>query len=434
MWYKTKIVISAVTGASYFGYSISQDMSMEYTLRDSSVIKNNSPSQWTSPIEYESVWKEVPYKTSGTTPVSFRMYSNGGRDATYSYAMIVDPAGSVLGTVPEFNIDSSSGVGSAFSVPCTKYYSGYYDVLTIKIGANTVATRNDYSSGNVTFINAELTTATTGIYARMGSVMNTTFTFELKTYTDSSKGTQIGSTSTTTSTGYLVSAIPILSTANVTHLDSNATTVALTGSNTKFIQGYSTLQITVTAKATAQSGAILGDNAYIFEVPGETTQYANESDSLDFVKTFTTITTDTYNLKVIDSRGQQLTIPKTLTNWTTYSIPFISAFSVTRQNGSDADILLSCSGTYTDWVGLSTSNSIQTAKYRYREIGGAYGAQANITLSTNTAGNFTRTSYNPVDLDVSKSYEFELEIVDKLGTTLATSIGTRYSKQTGWIW
>jgi hypothetical protein len=106
MWYKTKIVISVVTGASYFGYSISQDMSMEYTLRDSSVIKNNSPSQWASPIEYESVWKEVPYKTSGTTPVTFRMYSNGGRDATYSYAMVVDPAGSVLGTVPEFNIDS----------------------------------------------------------------------------------------------------------------------------------------------------------------------------------------------------------------------------------------------------------------------------------------------------------------------------------------
>jgi hypothetical protein len=422
MFYKFAINIQPVTGASYFGYSIVLDFSLDYILKITNTLKANSPSQWASPIYYESGWYEVPYKTQGTTVGSFRLYSSGGRDSTYSYNLTVDPAGSVLGTVSSFNIDSSSGVGSAFSVPCTKYYSSYYDVLTIKIGANTVATRLDYATGNVTFSNAELITANTGIYARMASVMNTTFTFELRTYTDSGLGTQIGVVSTTTAIGYLTSFPPVLDSANVTHLDSNSNTVALTGSNTKFIQGYSTLQITVSAKATAQNGAILGNNAYIFEVPGETTQYANESDSLDFVKSFTTITTDTYTLKVIDSRGQQLTIPKTLTNWTTYSIPFISAFSVTRQNGSDADILLSCSGTYTDWAGLSTSNSIQTAKYRYREVGGAYGAQAAITLSTNTAGNFARTSYNPVDLDVSKSYEFELEIIDQLGTSLATSI------------
>lgn len=420
MWYKTKTVISTVSGASYFGYSISQDMSMDYTLRDSSVLKENSPSQWTSQIEYESVWKEVPYKTSGVTALSFRMYSNSGRDATYSYNMYVDPAGSVLGTVPSFNIDSSSGVGSAFSVPCTKYYSAYYDVLTIKIGANTVATRNDYISGNVTFTNAELTTATTGVYARMSTVMNTTFTFELRTYTESSKTTQIGSTSSTTAQGYLISAPPLLSSTNVTHLDSNSTTVALTGSNTKFIQGYSTLQITVSAKATAQSVATLGNNAYVFEVPGETTQYANQSDSLNFVKSFTTIGYNTYNLKVIDSRGQQLTIPKTLTNWTAYSSPVISSISVTRQNGSDADILISFIGTYTDWTGLSTTNSIQTARFRYKEVGGAYGSYTTITLTTNASGSFSKTSYNPVDLDKYKSYDFEIEVIDRLSNNIQT--------------
>jgi hypothetical protein len=421
MFYKTRTEVSAVTGASSFGYTINQDLSFEYIKRETVQIKNTTPNQWASPIVYDSPWYEVPYKTSGTTNVSFRAYSNSGRDATYSYSLSIDPAGSTLGYINNFNIDSSSGVGSAFSVPCTKYYSGYYDVLTIKIGANTVATRNNYVTGNVTFTNAELTTATTGIYARMSGVNSTTFTFELKTYTDSSKSTQIGSTSTTTATGYLTGVAPILSSSAVTHLDSNSTTVALTGSNTKFIQGYSTLQITVSAKATAQSGATLGNNAYVFEVPGETTQYANQSDSLNFVKNFTTIGYSTYNLKVIDSRGQQLTIPKTLTNWTAYSSPVLSSVSVTRLNGSAADIYIAFSGTYTNWTGLSTTNSIQTARFRYREVGGAYGSYTAITLTTNASGSFSKTSYNAVDLDISKSYQFEIEVIDRLSSKIQTA-------------
>ena len=423
MFYKFAINIQPVTGASFFGYNIVLDYSLDYVAKINGILlKNNSPSQWASPIYYESGWYEVPYKTSGTTVGGYRIYSNSGRDVTYYYNQAIVPAGSVLGYIPNFTIDSTEGVGVPFSVPTTKYFSGYYDVLTIKIGSNTVATRLNYLSGNVTFSNAELTTATTGIYDLMYNVGSASFTFELRTYTDSGLGTQIGSTSTAYAQGSLTYAPPILSSSNVTHLDSNATTVALTGSNTKFIQGYSNLQITVDAKATAQKGAILGNNTYIFEVPSETTQYANQSDSLNFVKTFTTIGYNTYNLKVIDSRGAQLTIPKTLTDWTTYSAPAISALSVTRQNGSDADILLEFSGTYTDWTGLSTTNSIQTARFRYKEVGGSYGSYTSITLSTNTGGSFTRTSYNAVDLDISKSYEFEIEVIDRLASTTQTQI------------
>lgn len=422
MYYKYRIEILPVSGASYFGYSIVLDFGLDWVNRETVTLKNNSPSQWGSNIVYDSgSWHEVSYKTSGTTNASFRLYSSGGRDTTYNYSLTVDPAGSVLGGISNFNIDSNPGVGAAFNVPCTKYYSGYYDVLTVKIGANTVATRNDYASGNVTFSNAELTTATTGIYARMSSTRSTTFTFELKTYTDSSKTNQIGVTSTGTATGTLMLAPPQLSSSYVTHLDSNATTVALTGSNTKFIQGYSNLQVTVSQKATAQNGATLGNNSYLFVAPGKTTQYANQSDSLNFVKTFTSVNTSTYNVNVTDSRSQQLSIQKSLTV-VPYSAPVISSLSITRQNGSDADILLSFNGTYTNWTGLTTANSIQTARYRYREVGGSYGSYTSITLSTNTGGNFNRTSYNPVDLDISKSYEFEISITDRLTTTILTKI------------
>lgn len=44
------------------------------------------------------------------------------------------PRASVLGTIPAFTYDGNAGVGAAFSVPVTRYYSGFYDVLTISVG------------------------------------------------------------------------------------------------------------------------------------------------------------------------------------------------------------------------------------------------------------------------------------------------------------
>lgn len=538
MFYKIKISIRALTSPYSFPPSLNVAFYLDNYLKlDTVQIKNYDINTWSSPIVYESSWYEITNKISGTTKLDYYLssptYSGyASRRPIYTYYLPIEPSGSVFTTINNFTVDSSYGVGTAFSVPCTKYYPSYYDVLsilidgytvatrnnytsgnvtftnaelttaytgvyarmagsisktftfqlstytdsskttqfgtvssssatgtittytstitsipnfnidsstgvgvafpvyvskytssnydvlTIKIGSNTVATRNNFLSGNVTFSNAELTTATTGIYARMSATNSTTFTFTISTYTNSSKTTLVG-TNTLTSTGTLTTYLPVLSSNAVTHLDSNSTTVALTGDSSKFILGYSDLQITVTSKATTQNYATLGNNAYVFEVSGKTTQYANESDSLNFVKTFTGVTVNNYNVKVIDSRTNQLTISKTL-DIIPYTAPAFSSISVIRQNGNDADVLIEFTGTYTDWVGLTTTNSIQTAQYRYREVGSTYGDWNAITLTTNTGGNFSKTSYNPLDLDVTKEYDFEVQVIDKLGTTTQT--------------
>lgn len=402
--------------ATSFANTIYVDLYVDNVLKTSgAIVKSSSPATWIDPIYwYFPNWCYIYNKVSGTVPVSFRLYG-GGRDYTYNYNMNIVPANSVLLTVPNFTIDTATGVGNAFSVPITKTVSTLYDVLTIKLGSTSVATRNGYTSGNVTFSAAELD----DIYQIITTSNSATFTFELKTYTNSSKTTQVGSTSTKTATGTLTPYPAVLDASYVNHEDVNETTLALTGDNSKFFLGYSDLQTTVSAKATAQNYATLGNNAYVFEVLGETTQYANQSDSLNFVKTFTTIGYNTYNLKVIDSRANQLSILKTL-DTVTYSNPVFSSISVGRQNGIQADILIAFAGTYTDWTGLSTTNSIQTAQYRYKEVGGDYGDWSSITLTSNTGGNFSKNSYNPVDLDVTKAYEFEVQVIDKLGTTTQT--------------
>lgn len=538
MFYKTKVSIRPLSSPYSFPPSLNVAFYLDNYLKlDTVQIKDYNINTWSSPIVYESSWYEITNKISGTTKLDYYISSpaysgNASRYVGYTYYLPIDPSNSTLGTINNFTVDTSYGVGKSFSVPCTKYNASYYDVLnilidgytvatrnnyisgnvtftnaelttsytgvyarmagsisktftfqlssytdsskntqvgvvsstsatgtittyastitsipnfnidsstgvgvafpvyvskytssnydvlTIKIGTNTVATRNNFLSGNVTFSNAELTTATTGIYARMSATNSTTFTFTISTYTNSSKTTLVG-INTLTSTGTLTTYLPVLSSNAVTHLDSNSTTVALTGDSSKFILGYSDLQITVTSKATTQNYATLGNNAYVFEVFGKTTQYSNESDSLNFVKTFTSVGVNNYSLKVIDSRTNQLTISKTL-DTIPYTAPAFSSISVIRQNGTDADVLIEFTGTYTDWVGLTTTNSIQTAQYRYREVGSTYGGWNAITLTTNTGGNFSKTSYNPVDLDVTKEYDFEVQVIDKLATTTQT--------------
>lgn len=93
MQYRTKLVIEPVKGQSYFGWQIIANITSEGVQRANPVIKQNSPSQWTSNIEWTSDWWTVSNKTSGSSSLSVQLYSNGSsRNQTYNYSMYVAPA------------------------------------------------------------------------------------------------------------------------------------------------------------------------------------------------------------------------------------------------------------------------------------------------------------------------------------------------------
>ena len=96
MQYRAQITVGTVSGSSTFGYPIYLKLSIGGTERVSTTLKNASPAQWTSAITYTSPWYTISNKTTGTTAVSFNVYSGMGstRSATYSYKMEVDPAAS----------------------------------------------------------------------------------------------------------------------------------------------------------------------------------------------------------------------------------------------------------------------------------------------------------------------------------------------------
>lgn len=328
--------------------------------------------------------------------------------------------GSVLLPVSDFTYDSNPNVGAAFSVPATKYVSSYYDVLTIKIGSVIIATRNNYTSGNVIFSSEEISTA----YAAMQASNAATFTLELRTYTDSSKSTQIGSTSSTAAAGSISSTerAPILPISNITYVDTNAITKALTDTDTQMIKGFSDLKIIMSAKGSTRKGAIFNSNCYAFSVPGSATQYASNTDTLNIERTFEGIATDQFVVSVMDSRKNST--PQTFNiELIPYTQPVISSFTVQRQNLTSATVVaIAFAGTYYKW-NFAVSNTKTIARYHYKESGGSsYGAWVNISTLSWAEGNFSGGFNMTGTFDVTKSYDFEIEIQDQLVSVSKSAI------------
>lgn len=95
MKYRTRTIISPLTGQNTFGYYIAQQLFLngESSVKEDTTLKSNSPNQWSSSIEYISPWYTINNKTTGSTQVTFGIYTNSGRSSLWkTYYMLVDPA------------------------------------------------------------------------------------------------------------------------------------------------------------------------------------------------------------------------------------------------------------------------------------------------------------------------------------------------------
>lgn len=120
MLYRTKTVIEPLTSPSSYGYYIDQTLTVNNEQREVHRLKENSPSRWSNPIEYISPWYTIKDKTSGTTPVVFYLYGGGGRPATYTYSMEIDPA---YTTISSFGVYSQTETSITYSWATTDVIS-----------------------------------------------------------------------------------------------------------------------------------------------------------------------------------------------------------------------------------------------------------------------------------------------------------------------
>lgn len=400
-----KILITNRAGEDYGYGNYNNNLQAVFTLNGTNVWTQNTQSSATSwSFEYTSGWLIVKNKTTGTVPFKFTIKDTQNPSwcnyTSTTYSLVVEPAGSDLGAVANFNI------GNAITVPITKYAS-MYDVLVVKIGNTTIKTMNNVTNpATVTFTSSELNT----IYSLTKNDKKKEFTFVLTTYEDSSKATVVGVAKTTTATGYIVGSAPSIN--SITMVDINPETSALTensSTSSTMVRYKSNVKVSVSASG-VNSATITS-----VTINDKTATLSNGY----YVATFNSASTNNFKVVVVDSRG--FDTPDTKTMPMVSYIPLTLSASVRRNQPTDGKVVIDYSGNYFSGSFGSESNGL-TVQYRYIEKGSSWDdvewGTLTPTINSNTyEGNLTIEGF-----DYQKQYVFQVRATDKLGTPTPTEV------------
>lgn len=195
-------------------------------------------------------------------------------------------------------------------------------------------------------------------------------------------------------------------TLNPTVVDTNSTTVALTGDNTKLIKYFSNVQWAHNAAAIKKASV----SQYIMSNGG--TSYNTPSGTINGVQN------NSFAFTVKDSRGNitSQSLTRTMINY----VKLTADLSVKMTVAGEAT--LKCTGNYFDGSFGSQSNTL-TFQYRYKELNGSYGDW--VTATPSKSGNTYSISPTISGLDYRKKYIFQFNVIDKLMNVNSAEISAR---------
>lgn len=195
-------------------------------------------------------------------------------------------------------------------------------------------------------------------------------------------------------------------TLSPTVVDTNSTTIALTGDNNKLIKYFSNAQWAHNAAAVKKASI----SQYIMSNGG--TSYNTPSGTINGVQN------NSFAFTVKDSRGNvtSQSLTRTMVNYVKLTADLSVKMAVT------GEATLTCTGNYFDGSFGSQSNTL-TFKYRYKELNGSYGNW--VTATPSKSGNTYSISPTISGLDYRKKYVFQFNVVDKLMNINSAEISAR---------
>lgn len=333
----------------------------------------------------------IKHNTDGSK--SFTVYLEGG---LYIWAPNCSGTKSfTLNTIPRASSISATSVniGTQTTITIAKALSSYTSTITYKFGSltGTIATKSANTS-------IKWTVPTT-FYAQIPNEKRGTCTLTCETFNGS---TSLG-TKTTTFTAIAEQSLcrPVLAPAVV---DTNTTTVALTGDSAKLVKYYSDVQTTV--NATARNSATIKSLSTRHSTTTKTTN----------VSTFADVTTNTFIFSATDSRGYTTTetVTPTIIDYLHLTCNFEADMPTT-----DGHMNFRVNGNFYNGSFGAKSNSL-TVQYRYREEGGNWSGWS--TLTVTKSGNTFSVNSSISGLNYRKTYEFEGQAKDSLETVTSASV------------
>lgn len=201
--------------------------------------------------------------------------------------------------------------------------------------------------------------------------------------------------------------------------DNNSSVVAVTGNNQVFVKSKSTLYVMIPSanKMTTQKSATPSSYSLSCDTLNQSTNYSTNDVNVS-MGTLANSGTLRVNVRAYDSRSNSALAYKDITVYD-YTKPTIN-LSAKRLNDFENQTTLSISGTYTRLtINNTDKNTITNVKYRYRETGGTWSSWTNIN-TTVVSGKFTCSDVI-LSLDNTKSFEFEIQVMDKLDSNTNTT-------------
>lgn len=315
--------------------------------------------------------------------------------------------GAVVNSVSTVTADNAR---VTITLNVTVYEPSYINSLAIKSGNTTILTvtglawTKGTANRSVTLSSAQRTT----LLNWMASMKSFTGTFAVSSFSGS---TQIGSTSSKTATVQTTAANSAPTISGFTYADSYTTTKNLTGNDQLFVQHYSTLKVTP-GTATAKNGASISN--YTASCNGLSA--SNSTGSAITVGKIAKSGSVTVTLSVTDSRGYTAETSQTVTV-IPYTKPKISSVTLRRTNDIEAEMQLKFSGSISAvTVSGTQKNSVAYVRYRYKKTSeSSYGSYTSIYSGTTKSGtSFSYSNLELCSLDANSSYDFHLQIQDKL--------------------
>lgn len=283
---------------------------------------------------------------------------------------------------------ADGNIGSSTTINISRASSSFTHTLTYKFGDASGTIVNKTSETSIGW------TIPTSFFAQIPDSMNGEGTITCDTYSED----KLVGTKTCKFNAFVINSNP---TITATVVDTNETTLNLTGDENILIKYYSNASVTVTA--TPKNSARITS---IKVIAGNSSSSGNT--------TFNSVETNVFDLRCKDSRG--LFGYKTITKEFVDYIPLaFTRYVVSRTSSTSNIVRVSLKGNYFNGSFGSVNNTL-TLKFRSRLTGGSWSSYTTLT-PTITNNTFSFSGQLGTNYDYNESYEFQFVIQDKLDST-----------------
>lgn len=278
------------SGYAYSGYTTTATCVLDGTSKSESV-KGFDISASNPKILIMSVTKKVYHNADGTKTVS----ADFTWDSKNSYVgTITGNASKTLTTIPRASsvTATDANIGSASTISINRASTSFTHTLTYSFSnlSGTIITKTSNTSVGWT--------VPTNFYEKIPNDTTGTVTITCDTY---SGETKIGTKTTTMTISVPESSKPVVDSATV--IDTNATTVALTGSNKRLVNYKSTVKLNVTGRCLNYAGFSKLRERNIYDITATKTTNAGTT-TVTGEKIYENNTLEQFKICLVDTRNK----------------------------------------------------------------------------------------------------------------------------------